>query len=772
MTEYYDFSGWATRNNLRCSDGRVILRDAFKDNDGEVVPLVWNHQHNDPGNVLGHALLENRDQGVYAYCKFNDTESGRNAKMLVDNGDVSALSIYANKLKQQGSNVLHGAIREVSLVLSGANPGAFIDTVMAHGDDPNDEEAIIYSGEELDIAHSDDWVNDAPYMLHKDETEETVGDVLDSLTDKQRAIVYALITDALTNGVSDDGEDEEDIRHGDSEDIVQDIIDSMDDDQKEVMFALIGETMNRNNISHSATGDDEMEEMTVEDIINSMDDDQKEVMFALIGEAINGNDMEGMQVKHNVFDSDYDDTLSHSDMEVIFDDARRMGSLKEAFLSHGIENIGYLYPDDRNITDEPIFISREDSWVKKVVDNVHHTPFSRVRSLMADITADEARARGYMKGNQKKDEIFSLLRRSTQPTTVYKKQKIDRDDQIDITDFDVVAWMKKEMRKMLDEELARAYLIGDGRLSSSDDKINEQCIRPIWKDADLFTIKFPIEVTANATDNEKAKAFIKACVKSRKLYKGSGNPTMFTTEDMLTAMLMLEDLNGHFIYDSVDKLAQVLRCKDIVTVPVMEGKSRYDANNNELTLAGIYVNLQDYNVGADQGGSINMFDDFDIDFNAQKYLIETRCSGAMTVPYGAVALEFYVGNGISLNVRAADSDDTWLGKGVSELQSAVNVNEDYISGTLHHVTGFTEYSTVAKEQSGNYLALEFEAESGATTTVELVGSGKAATTLDSDMVWIGRITNPDTQTLRVVTKKSGVTVTKVYGLNHLVCETE
>lgn len=772
MPEYYDFSGWATRNNLRCSDGRVILRDAFKDNDGEVVPLVWNHQHNDPGNVLGHALLENRDQGVYAYCKFNDTESGRNAKMLVDNGDVSALSIYANKLKQQGSNVLHGAIREVSLVLSGANPGAFIDTVMAHGDDPNDEEAIIYSGEELDIAHSDDWANDAPYMLHKDEAEETVGDVLDSLTDKQRAIVYALITDALTNGVSDDGEDEDDIRHGDSEDIVQDIIDSMDDDQKEVMFTLIGEAVNRNNVSHSATGDDEMEEMTVEEIINSMDDDQKEVMFALIGEAINGNDMEGMQVKHNVFDSDYDDTLSHSDMEVIFDDARRMGSLKEAFLSHGIENIGYLYPDDRNITDEPIFISREDSWVKKVVDNVHHTPFSRVRSLMADITADEARARGYMKGNQKKDEIFSLLRRSTQPTTVYKKQKIDRDDQIDITDFDVVAWMKKEMRKMLDEELARAYLIGDGRLSSSDDKINEQCIRPIWKDADLFTIKFPIEVTANATDNEKAKAFIKACVKSRKLYKGSGNPTMFTTEDMLTAMLMLEDLNGHFIYDSVDKLAQVLRCKDIVTVPVMEGKSRYDANNNELTLAGIYVNLQDYNVGADQGGSINMFDDFDIDFNAQKYLIETRCSGAMTVPYGAVALEFYVGNGISLNVRAADSDDTWLGKGVSELQSAVNVNEDYISGTLHHVTGFTEYSTVAKEQSGNYLALEFEAESGATTTVELVGSGKAATTLDSDMVWIGRITNPDTQTLRVVTKKSGVTVTKVYGLNHLVCETE
>jgi HK97 family phage prohead protease len=779
MPEDYDFSGWATRNNLRCSDGRVILRDAFKDNNGTVVPLVWNHQHNDPGNVLGHALLENRDQGVYAYCKFNDTESGKNAKMLVDHGDVSALSIYANKLKQQGSNVLHGAIREVSLVLAGANPGAFIDTVMAHGDDPDDEEAIIYSGEELDIAHSNDSTYYENSVSKKDESEETVGDVLDSLTEKQRNVVYALLSDALSKAKSksednkeSDADKKDDIQHSNFGSTIEDVINSMDEDQKNVTFALVGEAINNNDISHSSTESKEMKKKTVEDIINSMDEDQKNVMFMLIGEAMNKNNTEDTQVKHNVFDNDYNDVLSHSDIEAIFDDARRIGSMKEAFLEHGIENIGYLYPDDRNITDEPIFISREDSWVKKVVDSVHHTPFSRVRSLMADITADEARARGYMKGNQKKDEIFSLLRRSTQPTTVYKKQKIDRDDQIDITDFDVVAWMKKEMRKMLDEELARAYLIGDGRLSSSDDKINEQCIRPIWKDADLFTIKFPIEITANATDNEKAKAFIKACVKSRKLYKGSGNPMMFTTEDMLTAMLMLEDLNGHFIYDSVDKLAQVLRCKEIVTVPVMEGKTRYDDHNNELTLAGIYVNLQDYNVGADQGGSVNMFDDFDIDFNAQKYLIETRCSGAMTVPYGAVALEFYVGNGIALNVRAADSDDTWLGKGVSELQTAVNVNEDYISGTLHYVTGYTEYSTVAKEQSGNYLALEFETESGATTTVELVGSGKAATTLDSDNVWIGRITNPDTQTVRVVTKKSGVTVTKVYGLNHLVCETE
>ena len=742
MSETYDFSGWATRNNLRCSDGRVIMRDAFRDNDGMTVPLVWNHQHNDPDNVLGHALLENRDQGVYAYCKFNDTESGRNAKMLVEHGDVSALSIYANKLKQQGSNVLHGAIREVSLVLAGANPGAFIDTVMAHNDG-EDEEAIIYSGEEIDFAHADKSSNDS-------DEEETVGDVFNTLNEKQKAVVYAMIGEALRDGATSQEDDDEE-----------------DEPEEE-------------NVKHS---DDEGEEdmagdATVQDVLDSMNEEQKAVMYALIGQAL--SDAEGDdEVKHNVFDNDYDygydeydDVLSHSDMEEIFEDARRGGSLKDAFLAHGIDNIDYLFPDDQNATNEPIFIKREDSWVQKVMGGVHHTPFSRVKSLFADITADEARARGYMKGNLKKDEVFSLLRRSTGPTTVYKKQKIDRDDQIDITDFNVVAWMKKEMRQMLDEELARAYLIGDGRISSSDDKINEDCIRPIWKDADLFTVKYPIAIPANATDDQKAKAFIKGCVKSRKLYKGSGNPTMFTTEDMLTAMLMLEDLNGRFIYESVDKLAQVLRCKEIVTVPVMEGKSRYDKSNNELILAGIYVNLEDYNVGADQGGSVNMFDDFDIDFNAQKYLIETRCSGAMTVPFGAVALEFYVGNGLTLSVEGADPEDEYLGKAVSDLQSNINVNDDYISGTLHYVDNYTGFSDVVREQSGNYIALSFEAETGSTTTVELVGSKAGPVTLDSDMTWVGRITNPETQTIRVITTKNGAKVTKVFGLNRLVCERE
>lgn len=754
MSETYDFSGWATRNNLRCSDGRIIMQDAFRDNDGMTVPLVWNHQHNDPNNVLGHALLENRPEGVYAYCKFNDTESGKNAKLIVEHGDVAALSIYANRLKQQGSNVLHGAIREVSLVLAGANPGAFIDSVFAHSDDPDDEAAIIYTGEPLDFAHADGPKSEDKQMFDKD---ETVGDVFNTLNDKQKAVVYAMIGEALREGSSKEDdkepekEPEKEVKHSDNE------------------------------------GDksDMAENKTVQDVLNTMDEDQMAVLHALIGEALRdgasyadeNNDGEDDSVKHNVFD-DYeenDNVLSHSDMEAIFAEARRPGgngSLKDAFLAHGIENIDYLFPDDRSVSNTPTFIKREDSWVRKVMNGVHHTPFSRIRSLFADITADEARAKGYIKGNMKKDEVFSLLKRSTTPTTVYKKQKIDRDDYVDITDFDVVAWMKKEMRDMLDEELARAYLIGDGRLSSSEDKINEQNIRPIWKDADLFTVKYPVNVAANATDDSKAKAFIKACVKSRKLYKGTGQPTLYTTEDLLTAMLLIEDSTGRLIYDSVDKLATLLRVKEIVTVTPMEGQRRYDANNNELNLAGIYVNLDDYNVGADKGGAVNMFDDFDIDFNAMKYLIETRCSGALTIPYSAVALEFFVGDGLTLVVEGVEESEEVLEKDVSELQSNINVNDDYITGTLHYVDDFTEFSENTKEQHGNYLALKFETETGSTTTVELVGGKSGPVTLDSDKTWVGRITDQDRQTIRVITSKNGSSVTKVYGLQRLVCENE
>ncbi len=549
----YDFSGWATRNNLRCSDGRTIMKDAFKHNDGQTVPLVWNHQHNDPLNVLGHALLENRDEGVYAYCKFNETESGKNAKLLVEHGDVSALSIYANRLKQQGSNVIHGDIREVSLVLAGANPGAFIDSVMSHGEE-SDDEAIIYTGEDISLFHADE----------KSEDEETIADVFNTLTEKQKTVVYAMIGQAL-----EEKEESEDYNDN---------------------------------------------------------DDSK-----------GGN----KTMKHNVFDNEdaKKDVLSHSDMEAIFADAKRYGSLKDSVLAHGIEQIDYLFPDAKNVTNTPQFIQRDMGWVQKVMNSVHRTPFSRIKSVLADITEDDARAKGYIKGKQKKDEVFTLLKRTTTPTTIYKKQKLDRDDVVDITDFDVVAWLKSEMRMMLDEEIARAILVGDGRLSSSDDKINEQNIRPIWKDDDLYTIKAPVEVASNATSDQKAKEFIRTVIKARKNYKGSGEPTLYTTEDVLTDCLLMEDTTGRVIYDSVDKLATALRVKEIVTVPVMEGLSRTDSEGNTLNLMGLIVNLADYNVGADKGGAVNMFDDFDIDYNAQKYLIETRCSGALIKPYSAIAIE-------------------------------------------------------------------------------------------------------------------------------------
>ena len=556
--EKYDFSGWATRNNLKCSDGRTILQDAFKHNDGQTVPMVWNHQHDGPMNVLGHALLENRKEGVYAYCVFNETEAGKNAKLLVKHGDVSALSIYANQLRQKGDNVVHGAIRELSLVLSGANPGAFIDSVMIHGEE-SDEEAVIYTSEKVELFHADppkeEPKKEAP-KTDPPEDDETVADVFNTLSEKQKTVVYAMIGQALDGNNNQDDE-----------------------------------------------GDDDM--------------------------------------KQNVFDKDKEkDVLSHSDMEAIIADAKRYGSLKDATLAHGIDNIDYLFPDAKNVTNTPQFIQREMGWVQKVMTNVHNTPFSRIKSIYADITEADARAKGYIKGKLKVEEVFSLLKRSTTPTTIYKKQKLDRDDVVDITDFDVVAWLKSEMRVMLDEEIARALLVGDGRLSSSDDKVNEGNIRPIWTDADLYTIKTPVEHVANATADQKAKAFIRAAVKSRKNYKGSGSPTLYATEDILTDCLLMEDTTGRIIYDSVDKLATALRVKEIITVPVMESLSRTATDGKVYTLAAIVVNLSDYNVGADKGGAVNMFDDFDIDYNAQKYLIETRCSGALIKPYAAIALEF------------------------------------------------------------------------------------------------------------------------------------
>ena len=573
MNKDYDFSGWATKNNLLCSDGRTILKDAFKNDDGVTVPLVWNHQHNDPSNILGHALLENRDEGVYAYCKFNDSEPGKNAKLLVEHGDVSALSIYANQLKQQGGNVLHGAIREVSLVLAGANPGAFIDSVISHSEDIDDE-AIIYTGENICLAHAEKQMEETTKVM--EEKKEMAPETKTEEPKKEKT--------------------------------VQDVFDTLNEEQKKVVYALIGQV--------------------IEEAENKS------------SKEIETKDIEGgkKEMKHNVFENDkenQENVLQHSDIEAIFADAKRYGSLKDSVLQHGITNIDYLFPEDKNVTATPEFIKRDMGWVEKVMKSVHHTPFSRIRSTFANITEEDARAKGYIKGKLKKDEVFSLLKRSTTPTTVYKKQKLDRDDVVDITDFDVVAWLKSEMRMMLDEELARAFLIGDGRISSSDDKINEQNIRPIYNDDDLYTVKAVIEVSQTATAEEKTKAFIKSVIKNRKEYKGTGSPTLYTTEDVVSDCLLLEDANGRFIYDNIDKLKNVLRVADIVTVPVMEGAK----GKNQGDLLAILVNLADYNVGADKGGAVNMFDDFDIDYNAQKYLIETRCSGALVKPYSAIAFE-------------------------------------------------------------------------------------------------------------------------------------
>lgn len=583
MGTTYDFSGWATRNNLLCSDGRTIRQDAFKHNDGETVPLVWNHQHNTPENVLGHALLENRPEGVYAYGTFNDTEEGQKAKKLIKHGDIRSLSIFANKLKQAGNDVIHGTIREVSLVLAGANPGAFIDSVLAHGD--GDEEGII-AGYDENI------------MLYHAEEPQKEPKAEPDVKDKT----------------------------------AQEIIDSMTEEQQNVLFEMVGAVLDKTT-SNEPAKDGEAKH-------SSLDEPEDDT--------IKSNPIEGgdNSMKHNVFDkgttTTQENVLSHDAMETIIKDGKKFGSLKESFLAHaenyGITNIDYLFPEAKTLNNPPDFISRNMDWVQKVMSAVHKTPFSRIKSIFADITADEARAKGYIKGKMKKEEVFTLLKRTTSPTTIYKKQKLDRDDTIDITDFDVIAWLKSEMRVMLDEEIARAILVGDGRLASSDDKIKEDCIRPIWTDADLYTVKKLIEFSKTATDDEKADAFITAIIKSRKEYKGSGNPVLFTTEDQITNCLLMKDKVGRKIYNNVTDLATALRVSEIIPVEVMEGLTR-EVESDTVQLLGIMVNLKDYNVGADKGGAIGMFDDFDIDYNQMKYLIETRCSGALIKPYSAVAIE-------------------------------------------------------------------------------------------------------------------------------------
>lgn len=578
----YDFSGYATKANTLCYDGLTIAPDAFKGDDGRKVPVVWNHDHSDPEHVLGHALLQNRKDGVYAYVKMNDSPSGQSALEAVRSGDIDAMSIFANGLKKAGNTVMHGVIRELSLVLAGCNPGALIDEIVEHSADYNaeeGEEAFIYTDGGLSLKHGldpdDNPLDEEDEIMHsededkekskenpedKETTEETVKEVFDSLTEKQKNVVYAIV------GMVTDGKKGADNKETD-------------------------------------------------------------------------NDKEDETVKHNVFDNEKEQgVLKHSidEINAAMADGKRCGSMKDAFIQHGIEDVEWLFPEDHLLDNPPRIIDNDQTWVGKVMSSVHHIPFSRIKSMSADLTEEDARAKGYIKGNFKKEQVFGLLKRSTSPTTVYKKQKMDRDDIADITSFDVIAWLKQEMRTKLNEELARAYLIGDGRNAASDDKINEGNIRPIYSDDDFYTIKVQAEVATGADTETKIKAAMNASLKARKDYKGSGNPTLFTTEDNLTDMLLLEDKIGHRLYKNEAEVAQALRVKEIVTVPQMAGMKGTKGGE----LFGIVVNLADYTVGADKGGAVNMFDDFDIDYNQQKYLIETRCSGALTVPFSAMAIEY------------------------------------------------------------------------------------------------------------------------------------
>ena len=606
VTKPYDFSGWATKNDLRCADGRIIRHNAFKVDDGKTVPLVWNHQHNSIEHVLGHAMLENRDKGVYCYGVFNKTPGGQNAKECLHNGDITGISIWANNLDEDDNhNVRHGVIREVSLVMAGANPGAFVESVVAHGEpmEPYEEEGIFYTGDDIHIEHS-----------IEEKSEEEDKELEHSADNKEP-------------------EKKEDTKEKESK---------MDKPE-------------------------EKKEKTVQDVIDTMNEEQQNVLYGLIGAVAKDNDKsddkeEEKELKHNIFDEDQmtqSTVISHADMEQIFADAKRLGSLRDAVnenfeeggvLAHSIPTDGMvgpssataeqtygfrdpdmLFPEYRSVNgNSPEWISRNMEWVQKVIGGVKRSPFSRVKTQFADITEDAARAKGYIKGNEKKEEVFTLLKRTTDPQTIYKKQKLDRDDIVDITDFDVVAWIKAEMRVMLNEEIARAILIGDGRLADSDDKISESHIRPIVKDVDLFNVKVPVTTAG-------AKAQINAIIRARKQYKGSGNPTFFTTEDVLTEMLLLEDGIGHKLYKTEAELATALRVKDIVTVEAMEGY-KVKVNNVDKDLIGLVVNLQDYNVGADKGGEINLFDDFDIDYNQYKYLMETRISGALIKPFSALTI--------------------------------------------------------------------------------------------------------------------------------------
>ena len=706
LKEKPDFAGWATVYNVKCGDGRTLKPGAFKGVNGTKVPIVYNHDHQNMDAVLGHAYLEEKDKGIYAYGYLNDTENGKLAKEYVKHGDIASLSIYANHLQERAGEVYHGIIREVSLVLASANPKSYIDTVLVHADTDTDEwEAEMYFGEPIDtnveLQHSDEPKQEEKKMADQNQNqgdEKTIGEVFDAMTPEQKNVVYAIVGKAVEDALAEQGGNSD---GGDEEDMKHNAFDNYDEQQEEIHV------------------------------------------------------------------------LSHSEMESIFKDAKACGSMRQAVLAHtddyGIENIDYLFPEAKLNAEDPQFIRRKDDWVAKVMAGVSHNPFSRIKSIFADITEDDARAKGYIKGNYKKEEVFTLLKRKTEPTTVYKKQKFDRDDIADITDFDVIAMVKKEMRWMYDEEVARAFLVGDGRPASSEDHIDETHIRPIWKEEDLFSVKKDVAIAANATPDVRAKTFIRTAIKARKDYKGSGNPTLFTTEDLLTDMLLLEDGIGHPLYDTEEKLRTALRVSDIVTVPVMEGLSR-TVDGVTKNLLGIIVNLSDYKVGTDKMGQLNMFDDFDIDYNKMIYLMEGRMSGCLVKPFSAIVLEEAIS--VTLSVDPTSPNETRLGKEVDDLQSNIEVNSNAIMGTLRYVTGYTGFSEDVSKQSGNFLSLDLTATpADATVQAALIGGdsdGQLSTVEDGELVV--RVTDRKQQ-LRIVVTSDANVIDKTYRLGALKLKT-
>jgi len=795
----YDFSGYATKNDILCDDGRVIKKNAFIDCDGMTVPLVYNHDHKSLDNVIGHVTLENRPDGVYCYGNINkEVEAGRTALSLIKNGDLDSLSVFANKLKQAGRDVTHGVIREVSLVLAGANRGAKIDAVLAHGTGAEDEDGLdavqIFAGAENPIIHSsaeEEYENEMFNEQDEDDSLEHASDgdnfdlegTIDTMNDDQikaMKIMMGIVAEEAEKSVGN----YEDTDDQDSEDVSHSIFDDEDQNDQDEDTLSHSEEYEEPSYEEDYESNEDGDYDDTEDYSESYsesdyeDDDEEDGSYESDDdddETLNHSNFteegENEMARHNVFeDADSNVMIQSAELcQEIMQDAVKFGSLRDSVMAHsaeyGIENIDYLFPNAKNYTEKPEFIKRRTEWVNTVMEGVRQSPFSRVKTIFADITEDEARAKGYIKGNRKVDEVFSLLKRETTPTTVYKKQSIDRDDVIDITDFSVIEFIKAEMRVMYDEECARAILVGDGRNGLNPDKIKEANIRPIWTDDDLFTVKRAIAITAQTTSDTKAELFIDNVVRSRKLYRGSGSPTLFITDDLLCDLLLLKDTTKRRMYNSVDDLKTALRVDKIVEVPIFDGLYRIDDADTKY-LGAMLVNLNDYVVGRDRGGALAMFDDFDIDFNKQKYLMEGRFSGALVKPYSAIVYEFVYN--LTIDVQAEDPSVTVLGKLVGDVQQNVYVNDNSIQGTLKFVSNWTQYSADESENTGYFVVLKFDASEGSTTTIQTIGgiADERVVTLDSDMQAVVKFVS-NKQKLKVVTTLEGETITKVLSFSGL-----